>query len=260
MNGCYIYQGRDVKERKQALIKGQTVVVAPHEGFIPSDQWLAVRKRLMTTPKFRGESTAVERAKGHRATNTWLAGKIKCGHCGTTMMYAYNTNKQGVRIGYFRCRKRANTKDCQGPGKMPVVITEAVVHTAMTKRIASFHALSDGNHSVAKTNPKLTALNVELLQTEAEIEALINTLSGASPTLLAYANTKIEQLDAKHQSISQAIANLNINTPSSKHLATITNHLDNWDNASFDDRRIAINGLIDRIDATSESVQVEWKI
>ena len=41
---------------------------------------------------------------------------------------------------------------------------------------------------------------------------------------------------------------------------TITNHLDNWDSASFDDRRIAIDGLIDRIDATSESVQIEWKI
>ena len=43
-----------------------------------------------------------------------------------------------------------------------------------------------------KANPKLTALNVELLQVEAEIEKLLDTLSGTNATLLAYANTKIE--------------------------------------------------------------------
>ena len=37
-----------------------------------------------------------------------------------------------------------------------------------------------------KVNPKLTAYQVELAQVEAEIEKLLDTLTGANATLLAY--------------------------------------------------------------------------
>ena len=46
-----------------------------------------------------------------------------------------------------------------------------------------------------KVNPKLTAYQVELAQVEAEIEKLLDTLTGANATLLSYANKKIEELD-----------------------------------------------------------------
>ena len=41
-----------------------------------------------------------------------------------------------------------------------------------------------------KVNPKLTAYQVELAQVEAEIEKLLDTLTGANATLLSYANKK----------------------------------------------------------------------
>ena len=44
-----------------------------------------------------------------------------------------------------------------------------------------------------KVNPKLTAYQVELAQVEAEIEKLLDTLTGANATLLAYANKKKAQ-------------------------------------------------------------------
>jgi len=65
--------------------------------------------------------------------------------------------------------------------------------------VDEFQILTGGNPT--QTNPKLTALNVELLQVEAEIEKLLDTLSGADATLLAYANSKIETLDEKRQSL-----------------------------------------------------------
>jgi len=40
----------------------------------------------------------------------------------------------------------------------------------------------------------------------------------------------------------------------------LSNHLENWDNTDFEDRRLVIDGLISQIRATSESVQIEWKI
>ena len=37
-------------------------------------------------------------------------------------------------------------------------------------------------------------------------------------------------------------------------------YLDNWDSIDFDDKRKAADGLISIIKATSDRVQIEWKI
>ena len=37
-------------------------------------------------------------------------------------------------------------------------------------------------------------------------------------------------------------------------------YLDNWDSIDFDDKRKAADGLISTIKATSDHVQIEWKI
>ena len=37
-------------------------------------------------------------------------------------------------------------------------------------------------------------------------------------------------------------------------------HLDNWESIDFDDKRKAADGLISTIKATSDRVQIEWKI
>ena len=73
-NGCYLYQGRDVKEDKDRCLKDQILVIAPHEALISSDTWLKCRKKLMANTTFQ---------QGRKPKNTWLAGKIKCGHCGS---------------------------------------------------------------------------------------------------------------------------------------------------------------------------------
>ena len=72
-NGCYLYQGRDVKEDKDRCLKDQILVIAPHEALISSDTWLKCRKKLMANTTFQ---------QGRKPKNTWMAGKIKCGHCG----------------------------------------------------------------------------------------------------------------------------------------------------------------------------------
>ena len=71
MNGCYLYQGRDVKPSKKNDLKDQMLVLAPHEGIVPSDIWLTCRKKLMNNMKIQS---------ARKATHTWLAGKIKCGN------------------------------------------------------------------------------------------------------------------------------------------------------------------------------------
>ncbi len=85
-NGCYLYQGRDVKEDKDRCLKDQILVIAPHEALIPSDTWLKCRKKLMANTTFQ---------QGRKPKNTWLAGKIKCGHCGYALKATHVPNSTG---------------------------------------------------------------------------------------------------------------------------------------------------------------------
>ena len=243
-NGCYLYQGRDVKEDKDRCLKDQILVIAPHEALISSDTWLKCRKKLMANTTFQ---------QGRKPKNTWLAGKIKCGHCG----YALKATHVPNSTGYFRCTKRTENKGCPGCGKIRKEEFEQFIFSAMQEKFKDFQILHGKEE---KVNPKLTAYQVELAQVEAEIEKLLDTLTGANATLLAYANKKIEELDTRRQTISKAIAELSVETISPQQIKKLSYYLDNWDSIDFDDKRKAADGLISTIKATSDRVQIEWKI
>ena len=246
-NGCYLFQGQGVNEKKSANLKDQIVVVAPHEGLVSSETWLAVRKRLMNNTTF---SSCDRKPK-----NTWLSGKIKCGRCGAALMYLKSPTSANA---YFRCRKRADNGSCEGCGKLIVERVEESVYGQMVDRLHEFQTLTGGNP--VKANPKLTAYNVELAQVEAEIEKLLDTLTGANAVLMSYANTKIGELDGKRQSLLKAIAEVNAETFSQSKLDRISDYLGDWDNVAFEDRQFVIDGLISQIRATNELVDIDWKI
>ena len=190
-----------------------------------------------------------------KANNTWLAGKVKCGRCGAALIA--NANPRGYR--YFRCRRRSNSKfSCEGCGTLRVEEFEALIYGEMVKKLADFQTLTANNTS--KANPKLTMLNVELAQVDAEIAKLIDSLTGANATLISYANSKVEELDARKQSLTKAIADMKAASLSPEHLSSISNYLENWNDVSFEDRRLVADGLIAQIRATDASFQVEWKI
>lgn len=191
--------------------------------------------------------------QGRKPKNTWLAGKIKCGHCG----YALKATHVPNSTGYFRCTKRTENKGCPGCGKIRKEEFEQFIFSAMQEKFKDFQILHGQEE---KVNPKLTAYQVELAQVEAEIEKLLDTLTGANATLLAYANKKIEELDTRRQTISKAIADLSVETISPQQIKKLSYYLDNWESIDFDDKRKAADGLISTIKATSDRVQIEWKI
>ena len=56
------------------------------------------------------------------------------------------------------------------------------------------------------------------------------------------------------------IADLSAEVMSPRQIRELSNHIHNWENISFEDRRKVVDGLITQIRATSEYVQIEWKI
>ena len=244
-NGCYLYQGRDVAQSKKSSLKDQILVIAPHEGLVSSDVWLNCRRKLLSNHDFCGTSK--------KAKNTWLAGKIKCGRCGAALMYV----KCQKSVGYFRCRRRAESRSCEGGGTIRVSEMEVFIYEDMCRKMAEFQTLTD--NKLVKANPKLTALNAELAGVEAEIEKLIDTLTGANAILLSYANSKIEALDAKRQSLTKAIAEMSFGAVSPEQIGRISGYLDGWDDVSFEDRRNVLDTMATVIKATSAVVDISWK-
>ena len=244
-NGCYYYQGKGNTNNKHTNLRGQTLVVAPHEGFIPPDVWLKVRKKLMASHTYQ---------PARKARNSWLAGKIKCGRCGYALMTAHSCG-----YIYFRCSVHADNKSCSGCGTVKVRELEAFVYGEMVSKLNSFKTLTGRKKSV-KTNPKLTAKQLDLARVDGEIDKLVESLTTAGATLVSYVNVKIEELDAQKRVLTKEIAALTLDTISPAQMEAISSYLDDWDNVSFEDRQKVTDHLITRIRATNENVEIEWKI
>ena len=244
-NGCYYYQGKGNTEDKHKHLQGQTLVLAPHEGFIPSELWLKCRKKLLASHTYQ---------PARKARNTWMAGKIKCGKCGYALMSAHSNG-----ILYLRCTVHADSKACPGCGCVKLHELEAVVYGAMVKKLKDFKTLT-GRNKAAKISPKLTAKRLELAQVESEIEKLLDTLTGANNVLLSYVNVKIAGLDGRKQELLARIAELTVEAISPEQVSQISGYLDTWENVSFDDKRRVVDLMITTIAATSDSLNITWKI
>jgi DNA invertase Pin-like site-specific DNA recombinase len=245
-NGCYLYKGREQGSKGQDDLAGQILVIAPHAGVIESDIWLKCRRKLLNNKSFQS---------ARKATNTWLAGKTKCGRCGYSLAHVTGVNG----TGYLRCKKRASDKSCEGAGKLYTTDLEATVYAAMVEKLREFHTLT-ARGKTSEANPKLTALKVELAHVEAEIEKLLDTLTGANDVLISYVNVKISDLDTRKQSLLKGIADLAAAEVSPDHMLRISELLDDWENASIDDKRAVVDALIERVSATNEKVDIQWKI
>jgi len=240
-NGCYLYTGHDNKEDStMETIAGKTLVLAPHEGIIPSDVWLTCRRKLMQNQSYQA---------GRKVKNSWLGGKTKCAKCG----YALKAVGQ-----YMRCTKHRADKSCTGAGKMRVDNFESFIYTEMVAKLQEFHTLTEGKNKIV--NPKETALKVELARVEVEIEKLIDTLAGAGDILISYANTKIVELDARRQSIAKQLAEFAVMEVPAEQMVRVSAILDDWDNADLEGKRLVVDSLIIKVLATSEGIDIQWKI
>ena len=152
-----------------------------------------------------------------------------------------------------------DSKSCEGAGTLRMHDMEAFIYDAMVKKLKPFQTIK-GRKSQGQSNPKLTALQVELTQVQSEIDTLIDSLTGANPVLLSYVNNKIEKLDNQKQEVIQKIADVSMDTISSERVKEISGYLDTWDEVAFDDKRKVVDLMISKIFATSEKINIIWKI
>lgn len=243
-NGCYLYTGQGA-QRKTMNLEGQTLVIAPHEGIVSSDIWLAARKKCLNNKQV---------AKPTKAKNSWLIGKAKCGKCGHALCVKF-TKKNTIR--YLMCGHHLNTRDCEGFGSVHAQELEDFVLNAMGERLKAFEVLSATVE--VNENPKLTELRVKEQQISAEIDTLLDKVLQADGALMELLNKRAAELDAQRKEVQRAIRELSV-VEQPTDIRSLKDYLSKWEDLSIDDKRRVVDLLIADVRVTKDSVEIVWKI
>lgn len=245
--GCYYYKGRDTENRKMADLKDNRLVLAPHEGIISSDIWLKCRIKCLQNKQIQ---------PGRKVVNTWLSGLVKCGNCHYALTFKkYNTR----RSRYLLCSQKMNSKACSGAGTIYADEFEAMIYDEMVKKLEEFPVLVR-HEEPNQENSKAAALRIELTKVKQEIESLMDKVAMANETLIEFINRRIEVLAAKQDKLENELAGHAINRVNDAQLEQIRDYLSKWDEITLDDKRKVADSLIEVIYATSENVDINWKI
>lgn len=245
INGAYLYSG-DNPKRKTLSLEKHTLVLAPHEGFIDSKVWVKCRSKCL------GNSRS---AKPTKATATWLAGKIKCGHCGYALISKISQRKTKPDERYFVCNYRLNAGDCSF-GSIQANLVHEIVFEEMTKKLEEFSTLSAQQNEC--NNLQIIKLKTRIDSIDKEISSLLSKISAANDTVMQYINNRIFELDTEKRELGIQITNLNSNR--TNNVDEISDYLKHWDEMTNPDRVTVVDCLIDRVSVTEDKIEIRWKI
>lgn len=246
--GCYLYSDKQAG-RKQVNLKGQHIVLAPHEGIVSSDLWIKARIKCLGNQQV---------AKPLKAKNTWLAGKVKCAVCGYALTIKKCRLKSGT-IRYFICSHRMQTNQCEGVGGIRADDFEDLILHEMREHLRAFATLRAGERE--PENPQIHTLHVKLEQLSGEIEKLMDKVADADGVLMGYIQKRISELDAQAEQYRQALRELSpLESREKRNVSELRNYMDQWEELSFDDKRAVVDQLISRITANQSGCEITWKI
>lgn len=248
VNGCYLYSDKEAG-RKTIHLEGQHIVLAPHEGIVPSYIWLKARMKCLNNKQV---------ARPLKASNTWLAGKLKCGKCGYALAIRKCKLKTRTRR-YFICSRRMQTNQCEGVGGIDADTFEQLILSEMMERLKKFETLSDPH--IRREDPQIHEIELKIAGIEAEIEKMLDKVANADGILMDYINKRVGELDAQANVYRRQLSELSpLENNERRSAAELRGYMDHWDELSFDDKRGVVDQLIAVIKATEDTCEITWKI
>ena len=244
-NGAYLYSGNEGK-RKTVSLQGHTLVLAPHEGLVSSDIWIKCRSKCL-------KNACV--AKPVKAKATWLAGKIKCAHCGYSLSAKVYHCKTKEDNRYYLCNNKYNTGGCDF-GSLNADIVDEIVFEEIQKKLAEFNTLSKQKQE--SCDLQTIKLKTSIEKIDQEIGALLDKIPLANGTVMDYINNRIADLDAKKKELYAEIVQLSDNNGYS--LDEITDYLAHWEEISMADKLTVVDSLVESIYASQDKIKINWKI
>lgn len=245
--GCYLYSDKDAG-RKQCHLEGQHIVLAPHEGIVPSDIWLKARMKCLNNKQVQIP---------YFGCNTWLIGKVKCGKCGYALTIRKCKLKTRTRR-YFICSKRMNTNKCSGVGGIDADVFEPFILEQMKDHVKEIDSLSA--QSRIRENPKIHELNIKIETLSEEIGKLLDKIADANDVLMDYINKRVKELDAQIKVYRQQISELSpLQNAEKIDTKKLRNYMDHWEELTLDDKRSVVDQMIVVIKATEDSCEITWR-
>lgn len=244
-NGIYLYSDKNA-DRKTLCLQGQHIVIAPHEGIVSSDIWIRAREKC-----FKNRQVA----KPQKGKNTWLVGKIKCGKCGYAMTIRKSSSADRR---YFLCSHRMQSHDCEGVGGIRADELESKVFDSIKKYLEPL--LSGCCGKIREENPKRKKIRSRLDETEREIDALMKKLASADDVLTNYINLRVNALDSKRQLLIKELKGAeNSDTPEVLDKNKLKEFVDNWEEISFEEKKMVADALITVVKVTESNTKILWK-
>ena len=249
-NGCYLFSEKD-KPHPNYRLEGHHLVLAPHQGIIPSDIWLRCRKKHMHT----GDTI-----RQYKIKNTWLAGKIKCAKCGYALVIRKTVKKNGKEFRYIICSEaNQGKKRCEGLHGMKADEVEAIVFSEMQKKLRLFSCLSAPRDSAM--NPAMKELNIKLAQVNREIEKTAAKALEASGALFQYLSDRVAELDLQKRECVQRLQALERElSKTGRNTQPLTGYLPQWGKLTIQDKMLVVDTLIDKITLSENEITIAWKI
>lgn len=248
----YLFSGTNAN-RKTWDLSGQNVVIAPHQGFIPPDVWLACRRKLL----------ANHQVKTCKAKNSFLSGKIKCGNCGYALVVRFSQRSKG-HVRYFIDTGWTENHCCTH--KLPTIHAddfETVIIDRIRKKLSELTIRSD---SSAKDEILETIRHIQekISNIEQEIESLVDKmmLPDTDKATAKYINNRIAKFDSKKTELSREAERLKADRlkKNDTDYKVLHNVMDKWEELSFDDKRSVIELLIEKILVFPDKIEIQWKV
>ena len=244
-NGAYLYSG-DTKKRKTVSLEGHTLVIAPHEGLVDSSTWIKCRSKCLNNQSV---------AKPVKAKATWLAGKIKCAHCGyalTAKIYRCKTKSDNR---YYLCNNKYNAGGCNF-GSLNADIVDEIVFEEMRKKLVEFKTLSKQKQEGC--NLQIVKLKTQIDAIDKEISLLLDKIAVANETVIQYINNRVASLENEKKELYAQIAAFN--NDSKNNAEEISGYMEHWNELTVSDKITVVDALIESIRASNDSIEIKWKI
>ncbi|MBQ8332102.1 MAG: zinc ribbon domain-containing protein, partial [Clostridia bacterium] len=194
-------------------------------------------------------------AKPVKAKATWLAGKIKCAHCGyalTAKIYRCKTKSDNR---YYLCTNKYHAGGCHF-GSLDADVVDAVVFEEMQKKLMEFATLSAQQNE--GYNLQIIKLKTRIEEIDKEIVALLDKVISANATVMEYINNRVSDLDTEKKKLYAEIAQLD--ERDADRVGEITDYMEHWEELTVSDKITVVDCLIERIDASKDSLNIKWKI
>lgn len=161
---------------------------------------------------------------------------------------------------YFICSIKASTvgNSCKGTGgTIYAGVLEDYILGEIRQRLAEFNALR--GKEASDTNPKINENKIRISQIDSEIDDLLSKVVSANSVLMQYINEKIESLDTERRRLQEEVLSANHNQGKTN-MDAITDHVEQWDDTSFENRQTVVDTLIKVIHIADGNIEITWNI